>query len=147
MRHFQPIDDPALLSRYREDMCRGPIGFWRTDLGGGAEVTHGTNVLFRVDGTGAVAHWGEPDDPEEREFRWRAVGERQIVIEHDASRDTVAYDFYVRRGDYNITQVCIYQIGHWATQHFGQPGFWQSLYPLVHMRDVATETSGRDSTS
>lgn len=99
-------------------------------------MTHGCEIQFAPDGTGSYHYWGGPDDVPDSdvEFRWQSVGDRRIAVSGSelAAEQVVEYDFFVRRNEYDINEVCIFQPKHWGIELFGNAGFWVSAYPLVH---------------
>lgn len=131
-----PTDEEGLIRRHRARFRDGPVGRWYTSLGGGFEITHGCNIRFAPNGSGSYRYWGGPDeDPAgEVEFEWRPVGSRRIVVSsrEEAEGRLIEYDFFARRNEYGIVEVCIFQTDHPEIEVSGEPGFWVSGYPLVH---------------
>lgn len=125
---------------YRARFRKGPVGLWCTRLGGGFEITHGCNVQFAPDGTGFYYSWGglDEDSAAEVAFRWRSVGDRRLAVSspEQAGEEIVEYDFLVRRNEYGIVEVCIFEPGHWGAGILGEAGFWVSAYPLAHARSA-----------
>jgi hypothetical protein len=122
------------VAELRDQYRDGPVGLWVTRLGGGFEITHGTNLEFRADGSGTEWHWGgEPEYPDgESEFRWRSTGDRTLEITHeDDNAKTVRFDFLIRFNEYNIREDVIFEIDHWGLRAFNENGFWISAHPLV----------------
>jgi hypothetical protein len=129
-------DEEKRVDQYRARFLAGPVGVWYTSLGGGFEITHGCNIRFAPNGTGSYHWWGgPPDDPEGKaEFVWRSVGDCCIAVSssEEPQEQVVAFDFFVRRNEYEIIEVCIFQPDHWGVELFGEVGFWVSAHPLVH---------------
>jgi hypothetical protein len=144
---FAKLDNQHIIADYRRRFRRGPIGFWYTRLGGGFEMTHGTNLLFNADGTGTCWSWDILDESPNREtvIEWRSVGDCRIEArkQGEGAWELVTYDFRLRLNEYDIPEVCIFQPDHWAAKHFGDPGFWWSGYPLVHGETPKQETPAR----
>lgn len=131
-------DSDRILGRYRERFRRGPVGYWYTRLGGGFEITHGSNFRFNADGGGTFWYWGgPPEDPQgEVPIEWSSSGDLEIKARKAGQGDweLIAYDFLFRCNEYDISEVCIFQPNQErASDH--EAGFWWSVYPLVHQND------------
>ncbi|MEX1096540.1 MAG: hypothetical protein WED34_10865 [Planctomycetales bacterium] len=131
-------DPLAVVADYRQRFREGPVGFWYTHLGGGFEMTHGSNYQFNADGTGTFWSWGggPPIDEfdEEVAIEWASVGDRKLKARKagESEWEFVAFDFLFRRDGYDHPKVCIFQPDHRVVEDFGEAGFWWSAYPLVH---------------
>jgi hypothetical protein len=143
--------DTDVVNVLRSQFRAGPVGTWYSYLGGGAEMTHGFSIEVRPNGTGTATYWGNPvGDWEGRiAFTWTSIGDCAIEITYTEETtgkpisNRLSYDFFVRFNEYDMQQVCIFEIGHWgSTKMNHEDGFWISAYPLVHKSEVQCDRPG-----
>jgi hypothetical protein len=143
---FNVIDTISVF-KYRWRFRRGPVGHWASRAGGGGfDMVHWFAIQFASDGTGTLSHSWIPGDLDDIPagniaFVWRAIGNRRIEIRlnSDEPWNAISYDFFVRRNEYEIAEVCLEQTG--------QTGFWLSPYPMAYVAHPVEERVNSPLTS
>ena len=129
------------IAQARKQFARGLSGTWSHD-----DLLVGMSLSFREDGSGNMEEWGwdhlqhDPQYVSVPDFQWRTVSDRTIEITHRGVRSIVPYDFALRKNQYDIEELQVFQTDL-TVDESGEKGFWLSPYSLVY-RGPEKPTSG-----
>ena len=96
----------------------------------------GMRLIFRDGGSGQIEEWGfdhqhlDPNCVSVPDFQWKSVADRAIEITYRGETSTVRYDFMIRKNEYDIAELRVFETGQEPHEH-GETGFWLSPYSLV----------------